>query len=32
VGDACKDKEACLRKEGLIKCTIVPPERSHPVL
>ena len=32
-GDACKDKEACLRKEGLIKCTIVPPETMyHPVL
>jgi len=26
VGDACKDKEACLHTEGLIKCTIVPPE------
>ena len=26
VGDACKDKEACLRMEGLIKCTIVTPE------
>ena len=33
VGDACKDKEACLGKEGLIKCTFVPPERLyHPVL
>ena len=33
VGDACKDIEACLGKEGLIKCTIVPPERLyHPVL
>ena len=33
VGDACKIKEACLRKEGLIKCSIVPPERLlHPVL
>ena len=32
VGDACKDNEACLHKEGLIKCTIVPPERLyHPV-
>ena len=29
VGDACKDKEACLGKEGLIKCTIVPPERLY---
>jgi len=33
VGFACKDKEACLGKEGLIKCTIVPPEiLYHPVL
>ena len=33
VGDACKDKEACLRKEGLIKCTIFLPERlCHPLL
>jgi len=29
VGDACKDKEACLGKESLIKCTIVPPERLY---
>jgi hypothetical protein len=29
VGDACKDKEACLGKEGLITCTIVPPERLY---
>jgi len=27
VEDACKDIEACLRKDGLIKCSIVPPER-----
>jgi hypothetical protein len=27
VGDACKDKEACLGKKRLIQCTIVPPER-----
>ena len=27
VGDACKDIEACLRMDGLIKCSIVPPER-----
>ena len=27
VGDACKDKEACLHMDGLIKCSIVPPER-----
>jgi hypothetical protein len=32
VGDACKDREACLRKEGLMKCSIVPPEIYHPVL
>jgi len=33
VDDACKDIEACLRMEGLIKCSIVPPERLyHPVL
>ena len=33
VGEACKDKEACLRKEGLMKCSIVPPERLYnPVL
>ena len=31
VGDACKDKEACFRMDGLIKCSIVPPER-YPVL
>ena len=29
VGDACKDKEVCLSKEGLIKCSIVPPERLY---
>jgi len=33
VGDACKDTEACLRKEGLMKCSIVLPERLYnPVL
>jgi hypothetical protein len=33
VGDTCKDVEACLKMEGLMKCTIVPPERLyHPVL
>jgi len=33
VGEACKDKEACLRMNGLIKCSIVPPVRLyHPVL
>ena len=26
LGDACKDKEDCLRMESLIKFTIVPPE------
>ena len=29
VGDACKEREACLRKEGLMKCSIVPPERLY---
>ena len=33
VGYACKDIEACLRMDDLIKCSIVPPERLyHPVL
>jgi len=33
VGVACKDIEACLRMDGLIKCSIVPPEKLyHPVL
>jgi len=33
VGDACKDIEACLRMDGLIKCSILPPEKLyHPVL
>jgi len=33
VGEACKEKEACLRKEGILKCSIVHPERFyHPVL
>ena len=27
VGDTCKDREACLRNEGLMKCSIDPPER-----
>ena len=26
VGDACKAKEACLSVDGLIKCSIVPPQ------
>jgi len=29
VGDLCKDKESCLRKEGLITCSIVPPGRLY---
>ena len=33
VGNACKDVEACLRMDGLIMCTIVPPQKLyHPVL
>jgi len=33
VGDACKDIETCLRMGGLIKCSIIPPEKLyHPVL
>jgi len=33
VGDACKDIEACLRMDGLIKCSIVSPEKLyHPAL
>ena len=32
VGDTCIDKEACQRMDGQIKCSIVPPERYHPVL
>jgi len=33
VGDPCNDKEACLRMEDLIKCSIVPPRwLCHPVL
>ena len=32
-GDACRDKQAMLSKEGLIKCTALPPKRLyHPVL
>jgi len=32
-GDACSDIEACLRMEGLIKCSIVPPDKLYlPVL
>ena len=29
VGDTCKDKEACLRADGMIKCSIVPLERLN---
>jgi len=33
VGDACADKEASLKMDGLMKCTIVPPKNLyHPVL
>jgi len=33
VGDACQEKEAMLQKEGMIKCSILPPQRFyHPVL
>ena len=32
VGDACANKEACLKKDGRMKCTIVPPkDLYHPV-
>jgi len=30
VGDACANKEACLKMDGLIKCTIVPPKKLLP--
>ena len=33
VGDTCKDKEAALQKEGLVKCLVLTPKRLyHPVL
>jgi hypothetical protein len=33
VGDTCKNVNACLKMEGLIKCTVVPPkDLYHPVL
>ena len=33
VGVVCADKESCLKMDGLIKCTIVPPKDIyHPVL
>ena len=33
MGDTCKDVEACLKMEGLIRCTDVPPKSlNHPVL
>jgi G:T-mismatch repair DNA endonuclease (very short patch repair protein) len=33
VDDTCKNKEACLQMEGLMKCTFVPPRSLyHPVL
>ena len=33
IRDTCKDVEACLKMEGLIRCAVVPPKRLyHPVL
>ena len=33
VGDACQDTEAMLRKEGFLKCCVLPPQNLyHPVL
>jgi hypothetical protein len=33
VGDACAEKDSCVKMEGLMKCTIVPPkDLFHPVL
>jgi len=33
VQDVCKDKEACLRMDAQIKCSIFPPEKLyHPML
>jgi len=33
VGDACREIEACLSMEGLIRCSIVPPDKlNHPVI
>jgi hypothetical protein len=33
VGDICADIEACLKMEGLMKCSVVPPkDLFHPVL
>jgi len=33
VGDACADKEACLKMDGIMKCTVVPPKDLYrPVL
>ena len=29
MGDAYRDIEACLRREGLIKCSIVPPDKLY---
>jgi len=29
MGDACKDNEACLRMDGPIKCSIVPPQMLY---
>ena len=33
VGDACQDTESILRKKGLIKCCVLPPQKMyHPVI
>ena len=33
MGDECQDKESMSQKEGLLKCSILPPQRLyHPVL
>ena len=29
MGDACRDKQAMLCKEGLIECTVLPPKRLY---
>jgi len=29
VGDACRDIEACLFMEGLVRCSIVPPDKLY---
>ena len=33
MGDTCRNVDACLKMDGLIRCTVVPPKRLfHPVL